>query len=287
MKSVRLLLVLALIACACARQETLPRGIATRVSLDRTAALVGDHLGVTIEVETPPGYGIELPTAPAADGAFASESIEKLKPIELAGAVRHHLLWTLRPRLVGEHALPLLELPLVRPDGRVQVLPVGGVPFRVRSVREEVPEQEVFFDIRPAPQPSSPLPRVGIAALLLTTLLVSGIFIQRRQRPQPTPALDLGELARRTALDLEAAFEELDARLLADRLVSALWRFIEARWQIETSACTPADLPEKVAEPLPGILRALESARFEKAPSRQAVLEAGHAARALLTDVAG
>ncbi len=286
MKATRVLLLLALCGGACAEDE--PRGgIETRVSLDRTAALVGDPLGVTIEVETPPGYTLELPAAPAEHEAFASESIEKLDPIELAQRVRHHLLWTLRPRALGEHALPTLELPLVQPDGIVRLLPVGGMPFRVRSVREEVPEQEVFFDIRPAPEPAPLLPRAGWAALLLGTLAAGGALIQRRQKKrQAVPEIDLVELARHTASQLEAAFEEPEARRLADRLVAALWPFLAQRYELDRASSTPADLPEEVGPALRLSLRALETARFEKTPARQPVLEAGRAVQAALSDVA-
>ncbi len=285
MRSTRTLLLFVLCSGACAPDE--PRGgIETRVSLDRTAALVGDPLGVTIEVETPPGYTLELPAAPAADEAFASESIQMLDPIQLRRGVRHHLLWTLRPRALGEHALPTLELPLVQPDGSVQLLPVGGMPFRVRSVREEVPEQEVFFDIRPAPEPAPLLPRVGMA-LLLSALAAGGALIYRRQhRQQAVPEIDLAELARHTRAKLEDAFEEPDARRLADRLIAVLWAFIEQCFEIKTASCTATELPQEVSPALRLSLRALENARFEKTPAREAVLKAGRAARATLSDVA-
>lgn len=285
MRAAHVLLLLALCSGACAPEEP-RRGIETRVSLDRTTALVGDPLGVTIEVETPPGYTLEQPAAPASEETFASESIEKLDPIPLARGVRHHLLWTLRPRVPGEHALPILELPLVQPDGGVRLLPVGGMPFRVRSVREEVPEQQVFFDIRPAPEYTPLLPRAGMAALLLSALVTVAVFIHRRQKSRQTvPEIDLVELARRTGKQLETAFEEPDVRRLADRLAGALWPFIEQSYAIDSASCTPADLPSEVGEPLRLSLHALENARFEKNPARAPVLEAGRAARAALSDV--
>jgi len=286
MKAIRILLVVALTAWACARQEGNARGIEARVALDRSAALVGDLLGVTIEVETPPGYAVELPATPSEDGPFVSESIERREPIVLAERIRHHLLWTLRPRTVGQHALPLLEVPLVQPDGSVQVLPIGGMPFRVGSVREEVPEQEVFFDIRAAPAPTSRLPYVATGTLLLSAL-ITAIWIQRTRKRRLMPTTpDPGELAQRTLLDLDAALEEPDVRRLADRLVEALWSFIALRWRIDTSASTSADLTKALGEPWPAILSALERARFERSPSREAVLEAGRTARALVSDVA-
>jgi hypothetical protein len=97
---------------------------------------------------------------------------------------------------------------------------------------------------------------------------------------------DLDELVRQTRLDLEAALEEPEARRLADRLVRVLWPFIAERWQVETSACTPADLPEEVVEPLARILAELERARFQKTPTRSAVLRAGREAREILSHVA-
>ena len=289
MSRIRTLLMLVPMICTlgCTPEETPIRGIQTRVSLDRTASLVGDVMGVTVEVETPPGYTIELPAPPEAEGPFVSESIQKLAPLEIPGGVRHQLLWTLRPRSLGEHALPSLEVPLVQPDGRVQRLPVGGVPFRVRSVREEVPEREVFFDIRAAPKPTRHAPWAAIAASLVASLLAAGLLAQRRQSRKQAPLTrDPDELVRQTRLDLEAAFEEPDARRLADRLVHVLWPFIEERWQVETSACTPADLPEEVAEPLARILGELEHARFQKTTTRSAVLRAGREARAILSNVA-
>ena len=286
MRATRVLLLLVFCSGACAPEEP-RRGIETRVSLDRTAALVGDLLGVTIEVETPPGYTLEQPAAPTSEETFASESIERLDPIPLARGVRHHLLWTLRPRVPGEHALPTLELPLVQPDGGVRLLPLGGMPFHVRSVREEVPERQVFFDIRPAPEHTPLLPRAGMAALLLSALAATAVFVQRRQKSrQIVPEIDLVELARHTAQQLEAAFEEPDVRRLADRLAGALWRFIEQSYEIDSASCTPADLPSEVGGPLRLSLCALENARFEKIPARAPVLEAGRTARAALSDVA-
>ncbi len=284
---VTLALTLTLVAAGCAPEQPPLQGIRTGVSLDRTASLVGDPLGVTIEVETPPGYRLELPATPLGDGPFVTESIQKLEPFEIPGGVRHHLLWTLRPRSVGEHALPELEVPLVLPDGRVQRLPIGALPFHVRSVREEVPEQEVFFDIRPAPQPKRLVSAPVLAALLVTALLGAGILLLRPWRRSQDPSLpDPEALTRECALALEAAFAEPDARRLADRLVDALWPFVEGRWQIDTAPRTPAELPESVPAALAGILESLERARFQKTPAREDVLELGRAARAALSDVA-
>lgn len=284
---VPLALTLAMGVAGCAPEQPPLRGVRTGISLDRTASLVGDPLGVTIEVETPPGYRLELPATPVGDGPFVTESIQKLEPFEIPGGVRHHLLWTLRPRSVGEHALPELEVPLVRPDGRVQRLPLGALPFHVRSVREEVPEQEVFFDIRPAPQPKRRVPAAVLPALLVTALLGAGILLLRPgRRNQDPPLPDPEALTRESALSLEAAFTEPDARRLADRLVHALWPYIEGRWQIDTAPRTPVELPESVPAVLAEILESLERARFQKTPVREDVLELGRAARAALSDVA-
>jgi len=66
------------------------------------------------------------------------------------------VLWTLRAKLVGEQSLPSLQIPLVHPEGRIEPLPVGGVPFAVVSVSAELPEREVFFDLRDPPPPQAP-----------------------------------------------------------------------------------------------------------------------------------
>src|SRR5262249_36012447 len=111
---------------------------------------------VTVEVETPDGYTIQQPVAPGAD-AFESDGLELIPPVAVPGVLRHHLLWKVRAREVGDHALPWLDVPVVRPDGAVQPLRVGGVPLAVRSVVTELPAREAVFDIRAAP-PDRPTP---------------------------------------------------------------------------------------------------------------------------------
>ena len=87
------------------------RGIHTRIYVDRTEARVGDLLGVTVEVDTPEGFAVEAPDAPPSDEHFVTDRVERLRPVEIPGGVRHRILWSLRPRTVGDHRLPELSVP--------------------------------------------------------------------------------------------------------------------------------------------------------------------------------
>ncbi len=260
-------------------------GLRAHISVDRTETRVGERVGVTVEVETPTGWALEPPAPPKSEH-FYTESLELAGPQRLGGRVRHTLLWTLRARRVGDLSLPMLEVPIARPDGGLQRLAVGGVPLPVVSVRGELPERDVWFDIRPAPARERDLRWVvGGAALLL---LAGGLlFLALRQRRREDSAAGPGsaELAARALDELDAALAELEPRALAGALQSLLLRFAAARWQIRTEALTPPELPDEVDANFGAILAALETGRFVAVPARERVVESAGAARSWLLDV--
>ena len=63
---------------ACSEPEAPRVGIETRVFVDRAEARVGDPIGVTIEIDTPPGFAIEPPSAPPPNAGFATDAVEAL-----------------------------------------------------------------------------------------------------------------------------------------------------------------------------------------------------------------
>ena len=282
-------LALLLLTAACADEQAAPRGIQTRVFMDRTFASVGDPVGVTIEIETPAGFAIEPPGAPAPNAGFSTERVELLEPIESAGAVRHHVLWTLRARDVGEHLLPEIRVPLVHPDGRIQPLVAGGLPLVVRSVRTELPEREAFFDIRDAPElPRSSAPLlIGGGVFAVGALLLALVVRHRRdeQSQGPDPVL----MARRALEQLELALGAQDSppREVAVWAQQAVWGFVGPCFDVPVETSTPDDLPERVDGDLREALAALERQRFSPGPARSDVIAAGESARVLLRGLAG
>lgn len=273
------------LALGCAEEPRPRAGIETRVSVDRSEARVGDRVAVTVAIETPPGYRVELPGPPIAR-AFETERVESLDPLRSPGALTHRLRWTLRAREVGDRELPALQVPLVRPDGTVQPLVVGGVPLPVRSVMAELPERRAVFDIRPPPPlaPSRLAAWLGGAAVL-AALAGLGVWALRRRRA-PEPAPDARELARAALAALERALLDragrLEPRELASVLAAPLWELVATRFGVATEAATPAELPPDVDPELRAALHALECARFERAPAREPVVAAGARARLAL-----
>ncbi len=263
---------------ACDRGVVPALGIGTRVTLDRSEARVGDPVGVTVEVETPAGYSVQAPPAPSG-GAFASDSVELVEPISVPGGLRHHLLWTLRAREVGDQALPWIDIPLVRPDGNVQALHVGGVPLPVLSVKADVPERAAVFDIRGAP-PEKPTPIWVWALAALGGVLFAALFraLRRRARAAGRRAGLVLTAGRGALALLDGVESESDARGFAMRVRAALLGFVEACWNVKTAAVTPGELPAEVDGDIVRILGDLEGARFAPDPARAAI--AGLAERA-------
>lgn len=260
-------LALAPFGVACRDAITPEPGIGARVTLDRSEARVGDPIGVTVEVETPEGFTLQTPPAPG-DGPFASDSVRLVEPISTPSGLRHHLLWVVRPREVGDQTLPWLEIPLVRPDGAVQPLRVGGVPLAVRSVRADLPEREAVFDIRTAP-PIEPTPlwvwALCAAALGLGALLVRAL--RRRARTLQAAGTRIADAGQAALAELAEAERDGDARSFAERVRAALLAFVAGVWSVDTASATPAELPGSVDRELVRILQALELARFAKRPA--------------------
>ncbi|MFI5314836.1 MAG: hypothetical protein ACHQ6T_03990 [Myxococcota bacterium] len=272
----RLALLLALAACG--RAEPPALGLGARVTLDRSEARVGDPIGVTVEVETPAGYSLQAPPAPSS-GPFASESVELVAPIPVPGGLRHHLLWTLRAREVGDQSLPWIEIPLVRPDGNVQPLRVGGVPLAVRSVKADLPERAAVFDIRVAP-PERPTPLWVWALAALGAGLASAVFraLRRRARASEVRAGRVTTAGRAALVLLDGIESERDPRGAAARVRAALLGFVSGVWNVETSAVTPRELPAEVDGDIVQILGGLDAARFAASPAHAPI--AGLAERA-------
>jgi hypothetical protein len=277
---------LLLVAGACSSEERALRGIQTRVFVDRTEARVGDAVGVTIEIEAPNGFRVDRPAPPPPDERFLTESLEPIEPLRAPGGVRHRLLWTLRARSVGEHRLPLVEVPLVFPDGRTEPLPIGGTPLPVRSVRDELPAQETYFDIRPPPEPTwltrGVLAGLGAAAAAVLALGVV-LVLRRRRSEEPEPSEHA--LARSAIEAIEQALAVENPRRLADAIGDALYVFSGARFGVATASAVPEDLEPVVDPALVALIRDVERMRFARATSRDSALQHARKAREYLQEI--
>ena len=267
----RALLAALLAVAACDRGAVPTLGIGARITLDRSETRVGDPVGVTVEVETPAGWSVQAPPAPSAE-AFASDSVELVEPIAVPGGLRHHFLWTLRAREVGDQALPWIDIPLVRPDGNVQPLRVGGMPLPVLSVKADLPERAAVFDIRGAP-PEKPTPLWVWALAALGAALFTAAFraLRRRARAAGERAGRVLTAGRSALALLDGVESESDARGFATRVRAALLGFVEACWSVKTAAVTPGELPAEVDGDIVRILGVLEGARFAPDPARTAL----------------
>ena len=273
-------------AFACGRADPPALGLGARVTLDRSETRVGDPVGVTVEIETPAGYSLQAPPPPAS-GPFASDSLQLVPPIEVPGGLRHHVLWTVRAREVGDQTLPWIDIPLVRPDGNVEPLRVGGVPLEVRSVRAEMPERAAVFDIRVAP-PQQPIPlwAWGIAAAALASGVAGVRALRARSRAAQARAGRIAAAGREALALLDGAESEPDARGLALRVRAALLGFVARSWRIDARAATPGELPAEVDGELVRILGGLDAARFAPRPARAAVTGLAERARERVRHVA-
>lgn len=286
MRAALALACLAGLAAACAESELPAPTLRTRVAVDRTEMRVGDAVGVTVEVETPSGFSVEAPAAPPPDEHFVTESLERLEPVALPGRIRHRLLWRLRARSVGDRRLPLLQVPLVWPDGRTQPLPLGAVPLVVASVREEAPEREVFFDVQPAPETETEGHWGWLGGGLALAGVIGLLLFRRRRHHSTAPAGPSPlELRRRAAIAVEEALTEAEPRALAGSLARALWSFIEAQFAIDRCAATPQELPPAVDAGLRDLLVGLENERFCRSPRRDRIVGLGRQARQWFGDV--
>ncbi|MBW2280033.1 MAG: hypothetical protein JRG76_00415 [Deltaproteobacteria bacterium] len=287
MRRTALLACTLLLAAACAPETEPVRGLQVRLHLDRAQARVGDRIGVTVEIDTPAGFSVARPDPPGHD-VFLTESIEQGESLELAGGLRHRVLWTLRAKQVGEQSLPSLFVPLVHPDGRIEPLPVAGVPFSVLSVRAELPEQEVFFDLREAPPvrgPRAPWIAGGAIAAIVASLVAAVWW--RRHHGVLGEAADPRLLATAALEAMADARAIADPRLRADGFAQALHDYVRARWSLEIEGVTPAELGEPVAPPLIEVLRGLDAERFAAEARAEPVDRGGAEARAWLQDAVG
>ena len=270
----------------CAEQRSEPAGIQTRLFVDRAESTVGDRVGVTVEIETPPGFAVESP-GPAANAGFSTESVELLDPLEHEGTVHHRLLWTLRARDVGEQALPQLQIPLVHPDGRIQPLPVGGVPLTVASVRSVLPERELFFDIRDPPPAEPSRAPLSLASGVTAVLALLGALVWRHRRDAAQGGPDPLVAARQALAALDAARAADDPRERAAQEQAAVWSFVEACFDVPAATTTPGELPERVDEELAAVLTLFERERYAQLSASASVEVAGTRARAALRAIAG
>jgi hypothetical protein len=278
-------LALALAALACQR-EVPPLGLGARVTLDRSETHVGEPIGVTVEVDTPEGYAVQTPPAPSG-GPFASDSVELVEPIAVPGGLRHHLLWIVRAREVGDQSLPWIEIPLVRPDGNVQSLRVGGMPLPVLSVRAELPERAAMFDIQAAP-PLRPTPLwVWAAALAGAAVAVSGFrALRRRARAADAHAGRIASAGQTALAALEGAESDSDPRSFAQRVRLALLGFVATCWNVNVQVVTPAELPAEVDGEIAQLLGGLDAVRFARRPERAALSNVAERARERVRHVA-
>jgi hypothetical protein len=253
---------------ACGEPAAPRLGIETRVFVDRAEARVGDPVGVTVEIDTPPGFAIEPPSAPPPNAGFATSQVEMLEPVPIEGGLRHRVLWTLLARDVGEHQLPELRVPLVHPDGRIQPLPAGGTPLAVRSVGAEFPGREAFFDIREAPVAApSRAPFLVGAGVVAVLALLGAIVVRHRREVAAHAGPSPSALAHRTLAALDGVADQSDVRALAADIQAPVWRFVEARWDVPAVTSTPGELPTRVDTELAEVLQTLERARFVREPS--------------------
>lgn len=279
---------LALAIAACSGEAEPVRGLQVRVHLDRAQARVGDPVGVTVEIDTPPGFSVGRPDPPSGGGAFTTESIEPGPRLELPGGLRHRVLWTLRAKRVGDQSLPRLDVPLVHPEGRIVPLPVGGVPFEVASVIAELPEREVFFDLRDPPPPEAPRGAyyVGGATLALLALVFGAAWWRRRHGVLGGPP-DPRVLAGEALAALRAADEIAEARPRADRFSAALRAYASERWALPGEGRIPTEFEPAVAEAIVDLMRRLDSERFAAAPRVREIERSGAEARAWFQDAMG
>ena len=281
-----LVLAAALALAACGRDVTPALGIGARVTLDRSETRVGEPIGVTVEVETPAGYALQTPPAPST-GEFASDSVQLVPPIAVPGGLRHHLLWTVRARAVGEQELPWLDIPLVRPDGAVQALHVGGMPLPVLSVKADLPERAAVFDIRTAPPQKPVAPWVFALGAAAALAVVLGFRAARRRALAAEVAAGQVASAGRAALAaLEGVEGDADARSFAGRVRAALLGFVAACWHLNTASVTPRELPAEVDGEIASILSGLERARFARRPERSGLADVAERARERVRHVA-
>jgi hypothetical protein len=286
MKRRGLALCCALALAACGPHETATLGIGARVTADRTEARVGDPIGITVEVETPEGFAIQQPALPSA-ASFASDAVEVVPPIAIPGGLRHHLLWTVRAREIGDQILPWVDVPVVRPDGAVQPLRIGGVPLAVRSVTSELPAREAVFDIRAAP-PDRPTPLwvwvVCALAVALGWLSVRGL--RRRARRAEERAGRVRAAGREALARLEGVESESDPKSFALRVRAPLLEFVGRIWQVETATATPSELPAEVDGEIVRLLGGLDAARFAPRPALAPLVPLAEHARERVRHVA-
>ena len=257
------------------------------MTVDRSEAQVGDPIGITVEVETPEGYSIQQPPVPGA-AAFASDGVQLVAPIAVPGGLRHHLLWTVRAREVGDQLLPWIDVPVVRPDGAVQPLRIGGVPLAVRSVsrRRARARGGVRHPRRAAAEADTAL---GMGARRRRARARRAGVCARcaAARGAPRSARAASRRAGRDALaQLDGVEADADPKSFAARVRGALLEFVARIWQVETTAATPGELPAEVDGEIVRLLGGLDAARFAPRPALAPLVPLAEHARERVRHVA-
>jgi hypothetical protein len=162
------------------------------------------------------------------------------------------------------------------------------VPFAVVSVSAELPEREVFFDLRDPPPPQAPWTAyyLGGASAATLALLLGAVWWRRRHGVLGAPP-DPRILAREALEALREADEIPDLRPRADRVSSVLRAYVAKRWSVAGEGVTPSDLEPPVSDALVELMRGLDRERFAVAPRVRELERSGAEARAWFQDAMG
>ena len=234
-----------------------------------------------------PQLVVALALAIPGASAFASDAVQLVAPIAVPGGLRHHLLWTVRAREVGDQLLPWIDVPVVRPDGAVQPLRIGGVPLAVLSVADDVPAREAVFDIRAAPpQKPTPLWVWAAAAGGLALVALALRALRRRAKRAEERAGRVASAGREALAQLDGVEADGDPKSFAARVRGALLEFVARIWQVETTSATPGELPAEVDGEIVRLLGGLDAARFAPRPALEPLVPLAEHARERVRHVA-
>jgi hypothetical protein len=282
---------LGLVAGRASAQRTIP--VKAGVTMAPDSVKVGDPFHVVVGIHAPKGATIEFPRALDSTGAIQSLDPVAIRTSADTTAVEQYAdyrvaAWDVDTQLVK------MEDVLVRLDGAVRRIPIGGSKVNVISVLPADSSQRV-------PKPPRPLFEVklfpwwiwaAIAAAVLGLLLLLWWWWRRRRRPVAIEAIDPYERA-------VAEFERIDALGLVDAgergryvalSVEVLRDYLAARYAQATLSLTTTELARSLRElpfvPTDRLVRLLTEAdliKFARRPvSGDRAREIGRDARTIV-----
>jgi hypothetical protein len=250
-----LILVLLLFALAAITSQVAAQSPRATISIDREGDTIGDRITIRVTVTYPATSELVLPST-ALDLGLLEPAVPQVTARSFSGEERQ-LTFQLQTRafLVGLIQVQVPHLQLVDQSGTAFELELPSSTIEVISVLPPDLAEVTPKPLKAAEQiggaPTAIEFIVGPIVAVAILLLLASVFVRRRRRPtilatQPPPDPAIAALAELTAV---GESDLLPARLdeFAQRIDTAIRRFLEARYHLPALNLTASELTHQLA----------------------------------------